>query len=386
MPERTPTGTAGPVSAGPELYEIDRLDRGGPYFDGAGQRNPLDSAAEGLLAADLPRFQNCLETALLPQRPYLTETELGIYRRGKKIRPLLLMLAARLITGAAGPGPDPAAVPLSDPAAGPLSDKVIKASVSLEMLHVASLIHDDIIDDALLRRGLQSVNASRGTNTAILVGDLQFLQAIRTFLGAIETEREMGLVSTVLDSAFDICTGELDEIATDPGWDIPRLEQRYYDVIERKTAVMFGLACETGVALAGGRSADARRLGFYGRRIGRSFQIMDDILDFLQDGSKAGKRPGIDLKMRRLTLPILYAMQDLGPDHPLTRYVRRETDALGDLDAAIDVIKGTDALQRSYGRARQEALDALTYLVPFERNAAFDHLEALATYIVDRRF
>jgi heptaprenyl diphosphate synthase len=170
-------------------YEIDEPRIAGKRLkiNTARTENPVEKILNELLSEDMVQFMETLEVALRPQMNYLTETELSIYRRGKKIRPIMLMLSARLITGK-----------------GPLSHKVIKAATSLEMLHVATLIHDDIIDNALLRRGLQSVNATRGVNTAILVGDMQFVQAIRCFIDAIESESEMGHVKLVLDTAFRI--------------------------------------------------------------------------------------------------------------------------------------------------------------------------------------
>lgn len=355
-----------------DRYEIDELVH---YEAHHGEEEPIgehiDPFAEALshISDDLALFENELQQALEPQQKYLTDTEYGIYQRGKKLRPLLLILSARAVHGAMK-----------------LPSKVIKASVSLEMLHVASLIHDDIIDDALLRRGLTSVNASRGTNTAILVGDLQFLQAIRNFVDAIETDSEMGLVKLVLDSAFSICAGELDEISTDPTWSTEQLKQRYMEVIERKTAMMFGLACEVGVALAGGSSTDARRIGFYGRRIGRAFQIMDDILDFLQEDEKSGKTPGIDLLQGRLTLPIIYAMEELGDSHFISRHVRQEQPIGEDITAAIQAVNSTQALSRAYADARYEALDSLKYLSRFEDSSYLRHMKSIAMYIVDRSF
>ncbi|MEM9679836.1 MAG: polyprenyl synthetase family protein, partial [Bacteroidota bacterium] len=266
-----------------------------------------------------------------------------------------------------------------------LSHKIIKAGVSLEMLHVATLIHDDIIDDALIRRGLVSVNAKRGTNAAILVGDLQFVQAIRTFTDAVETDSEMGLVKMVLDTAFRICTGELDELETNPDWDLVTLRQRYFDVIERKTAIMFGLACETGMALTKSRTGESRRLGFYGRRVGRAFQIMDDLFDFLQDEKDSGKQIGVDLLKRRLTLPIIYAMEELGYDHPVSKIIRGEIEIPNDLRPEINAIKSTQAIERAYADARHEALDALEYLKHFKQNRYRDALEEIALYTIDRK-
>jgi len=349
-------------------YEIDLPRVSVLHAGDKGKVNPLNRILEELLGNDMNNFEQTLELALEPQSKYLSDTERQIYKRGKKIRPIMLFLSARLL--------------LCDQE---LSHKITKASVSLEMLHVATLIHDDIIDDALVRRGLISVNAKRGTNAAILVGDLQFVQAIRTFVDAVETDSEMGMVKMVLDTAFNICAGELDELETNPNWDLVALRQRYFDVIERKTAIMFGLACETGMSLAKSRTGEARRLGFYGRRVGRAFQIMDDLFDFLQDEKDSGKQLGIDLVRRRLTLPIIYAMEELGSSHSVSRIIRGEINAPDDLTEEIKAIKSTLAIERSYADARHEALDALEYLKHFEKNVYRDALEEIALYTVDRK-
>lgn len=333
-------------------------------------QNPLDRILDELIGADMERFFLLLEQALEPQKKYLTETEYEIYMRGKKMRPMMLLLSARLLFGD-----------------GELPQKVIMAAVSLEMLHVATLIHDDIIDNSLLRRGLASVNAKRGTNTAILIGDLQFVQAIRNFIDAIETESEMGLVKVVLNTAFQICCGELDEINTDPTWNTAVLRERYFEVIERKTAIMFGLACETGAALVGARTSDARRIGFYGRRVGRAFQIMDDLFDNLHDESKTGKPCGIDLEQKRLTLPIIYAMEEFGENHLISRIVHGHVvPDKQQLQEGVAVISGSASFGRAYADARKEAIDALEYLKPYPQNKYHKALEDIAFYTIERNF
>lgn len=315
----------------------------------------------------MQRFDAMLELALAPQKQYLTDVERGIYQRGKKLRPIMLMLSAAMVTDGQ-----------------PLPDKVIKAAVSLEMLHVATLIHDDIIDNALLRRGLESVNSTRGTNAAILIGDMQFVQAIRTFIDAIETDREMELAKIVLDTAFNICAGELDELSTDPLENTQTLRERYLSVIERKTAIMFGLACETGVGIVEGHTSDARRVGFYGRRVGMAFQIMDDLFDLLQDEKHSGKQLGIDILQGRITLPIIYAMESLGPDHRLSKIVRKQIPPSESVRAEVEAILATDAIDRAYSDARIQALEALEYLKIFPKNNYRDALEQIALYTINR--
>lgn len=353
-------------------YEIDIEERKPTGFS-LGKtllQSPFDYILSELLNEDMVRYVNVLEKALEPQKNYLTETEYMIYHRGKKLRPMMLMLSARLIHGDS-----------------PLPEKVIMSAVSLEMLHVATLIHDDIIDNALKRRGLDSVNATRGTNTAILVGDLQFVQAIRNFVDAIDTDTEMGLVKLVLDTAFKICCGELDEINTDPHWEIPILKEKYFEVIERKTAIMFGLACETGAAIVRARSRDARRIGFYGRRVGRAFQIMDDIFDSIQDESNSGKAKGVDLEQKRISLPIIYAMEELGGNHLVSKIIKGTV--LPDkyqLQDGIRAINNSSAIARSYADARKEAIESLEYLSIFPQGKYREALEKIAMYTVDRSF
>jgi heptaprenyl diphosphate synthase len=353
-------------------YEIDVLgnQNGNFRLADAHVSCAFDRILEELLYEDVKRFQSVLEKALEPQRDYLTETEHQLYRRGKKLRPMMLMLSARMIHGDSE-----------------LPEKVILAAASLEMLHVATLIHDDIIDGALIRRGLESVNATRGSNIALLVGNLQFLQGIRSFLDAIDTDSEMGLVKQVLDTAFRICCGEIDELNTDPYWEPTKLKEHYYQVIERKTAIMFGLACETGVALAQGHSSDARRAGYYGRRVGRAFQIMDDLFDNLLPTNIAGKVQGTDLAQRRFSLPIIYAIEELGDDHLVSQIARGVISPSNEqLVEGVEAIKLSNGFAQAYADARYQALDALEYLNPFPDNQYRQALGEIALSTVDRSF
>jgi heptaprenyl diphosphate synthase len=331
--------------------------------------DPLDRIREQLLAEDWERFTEMLHKTLEPQQPYLTEAEYALYGRGKKVRPMMMMLSARMIHGLS-----------------PLPSKVIKGAVALEMLHVATLIHDDIIDNALVRRGLRSVNAARGTETAIIIGDMQFVQAIRAFVDAIDAQKDMGLVKTVLDTAFRICCGELDELQTDPTWDTSVLRKRYLETIERKTAILFGLACESGVTLADGHTSDARRIGFYGRRVGRAFQMMDDLFDFAQSDEASGKPQGMDLARRRVSLPLIYAMQELGPSHPVSRIMHGANYTPEELRSGVEAVKRTAGFAHAYAEARGQALDAVEYLRPSPRNRYRQALEEIALHVVDRGF
>jgi len=330
--------------------------------------DPLDRISETLLKEDLDRFRRLLAETLEPQRPYLTQTEYALYAHGKKLRPVMLLLSARMMHGAETP----------------LPEKAIRGAVSLEMLHVATLIHDDIVDGALTRRGLQSVNAARGAGTSVIIGDLQFVGAIRGFVEAIDTQSDMALVKLVLDTAFNICCGELDELQTDPTHDPATLRTRYMETIDRKTAVLFGLACECGVALVASHTSDARRAGFYGRRVGKAFQIMDDLIDIIGDEAHTGKAVGMDLIARRLSLPLINAMEELGDAHIVTRIMRGMDASADDIRRGVDAVKATNGFAQAYALAREAALEAIEFLRPFPRNRYRLALEEIALRIVDR--
>lgn len=346
-----------------------REGSGGIRLAAIQQSHVLEEIAVELLSGDFRAYEKELDSALEPQADYLGEEEQQLFRRGKRIRPMLLLLSARMVYGA-----------------DPLPAKVIKAAVSLEMLHVATLIHDDIIDNAMTRRNLESVNARHGTNAAILLGDMQFVQAIRTFVDAIETDTEMDLVKMVLDTAFRICAGELDEIRTEVKGGVESQREHYMDVIERKTAIMFGLACETGVALVQGRTSESRRAGFYGRRVGRAFQIFDDLMDFLQSPDSSGKGRGLDLSSRTLTLPLIYAMDEFGSSHRVTRIMQGAEVSASELAAGVEDVVRSGALPRAYADARAQALDAERFLRGFDESPYQDALRKIAQITVDREF
>lgn len=333
-------------------------------------QDPVNAILQGLMATDMLGFERELALALEPQQGYLSEVEMAIYRGGKKLRPLMLLLTARFFQNE-----------------GELPNKVYRASASLEMLHVASMIHDDIIDHASLRRGQGSINAKRGTEMAILIGDMQFLQAVRCFVEAIEDQDDMQLVKWVLDSAFDICRGEIDEMTTQAYWHPDALLSRYLTTIDRKTAVLFSLACEAGAALMRSRTSDLRRLGAFGRAMGRAFQMMDDIFDLSHSSETAGKRKGVDLHQRRLTLPIIHAMKLFGDAHPMVLYLRsQETQSVEQLNAWVDDIRRSDAFALAYAQARDTALQAVEYLQPLPASPYRQALQEITMFVVDRPY
>lgn len=331
---------------------------------------PLDEA-EALLHDDLVRYDDMLDQAIAAQEGYLSDVEKGMYKSGKRLRPIMLLLSAHLAK------PEPTA----------LHDKVVRASVSLEMLHVATLIHDDIIDRAPMRRGYPSIKAARGTDMAVLIGDLQFLQSLRGLLSSVVVQEDIAIIEKILKAGYEICLGEIDELNMNPATafdDIVELECRYLNIIDRKTAMLFGVSCESGGALVGASSRQILALSRFGRSFGQSFQIMDDINDFLKSTKESGKEQHIDLAQKRLSLPIIYALKALPPDNALYRLLTGNQSSESLFREAVNLVVSSEGFHAVFEKARQLMIQAIAELRGFPESAHKSALTGLAMQVINK--
>jgi len=213
---------------------------------------------------------------------------LGDYLRasgGKRVRPALLILAA-YAAGGEGKG-----------------TSVIRLASVMEMLHTATLVHDDIIDNADLRRSRASVNAKFGNQTAVLMGDWLYMSAFETSL----KERSLEILDILTRLTRKMTEGELIQLTTIGRSDITETE--YFDILERKTAYLFSAACEIGGILGGGGPERQAALRDYGMNLGTAFQLADDLLDFTAEKDTLGKASGADLLEGKLTLPLILLVE-----------------------------------------------------------------------------
>jgi len=209
---------------------------------------------------------------------------LGEYIRssgGKRVRPALLILANYAAGGS-----------------GAL-ENVIRLAAVMEMLHTATLVHDDIIDSAHLRRSRPSVNAKFGNQTAVLMGDWLYMSAFETAL----TERSLRILDILTRLTRMMTEGELLQLTTVGKVDIT--ENQYFDILRRKTAYLFSACCEVGAILAGASDEHVGALNGFGLNLGIAFQLADDLLDFTSEDSILGKAAGADLIEGKLTLPLI---------------------------------------------------------------------------------
>jgi heptaprenyl diphosphate synthase len=328
--------------------------------------------AKALVGEDYATFEQQFDAMLASQRDYLTDAELTFYHRGKRLRPLLLMLSAHL--AAQEPGQ-------------PLPGKVIASAVSVELSHVGSLIHDDIVDRASTRRGLPTISASRGYELALVIGDLQWIEAVRLLSSFVETSEDIALMREYLDAGGQTCRGQLDEmLATAQSSMGDALVRRYYRTIDRKTGRLVAFCCEGGARLMNGMPSVVGGLRRFGTLYGRAFQVMDDVLDVVRPGNAAGKEALIDLRQGRLSLPLIYQVEELPEGHFLRRVLSSEPLSAGELDSGMRLLRHGNGWIRALGDARAIAARAQTELELLPDNPYRHVLADFTAHLVNQGF
>ncbi len=336
------------------------------------QSEKLFDRIRGLLAKDLGRFDARFADVLERQKELLSEKELALYTKGKKIRPILLLLSTRLNT--------------SKPQIE-LDEKVIAAAVSLEIAHIGSLIHDDIVDNASMRRGLPTFNASRGYEFALLIGDLQLMESARVFSSFVSTVDDIKLMQEYLDTGYELCKGQIEELVNETSeWDPKKISQRYYRIIDRKTGPLISFACEAGARLADALPSQVKAMRKFGMFLGRAFQIMDDVMDILSPTHKAGKEIFTDLRERRLSLPVIYALDTAPKTHAIHRVINGEQVSESDFEKACEFIKSSNSHIKAYNNARISVEEAKTELYQYKNNEYKQALFDLCDFVVDRGY
>lgn len=193
----------------------------------------------------------------------------------------------------------PSLVALAGATSGELTDQLVDIAVIIEMIHLATLVHDDIMDEARLRRGRATLATKWGSEVSVLVGDCLFAHALKMASGFPATD----VCNAIAEATSRVCTGEILQTHRRRRWTMGRAE--YFKVVEMKTAELFALACELGARLAGGAPATQAALRRYGLALGTAYQIYDDCLDLYGAENRAGKSLGTDLAKGKVTLPMM---------------------------------------------------------------------------------
>ncbi len=279
---------------------------------------------------------------------------------GKRIRPAILLLGSQMC-GYDGP-------------IGPRLGAVV------EMIHSATLIHDDIIDNANVRRGRASVNAQWGNEITVLMGDWLYMTSFRLALG----ERRLKVLDILIEATRKMVEGELIQLTFNGNLDIT--EEQHLEISIRKTAFLFSACSQLGAVLGSAGEEREELLRLYGLNVGLAFQLVDDVLDFTSNESTLGKPVGSDLKEGKLTLPLIYLMRDGEPRHrELVRNALRD----GNLDGGamgeiLQLVRDYRTADRVLEKAQTYAQKARTCLEVFPPCEAREALMSIPDYIVAR--
>jgi heptaprenyl diphosphate synthase len=276
---------------------------------------------------------------------------------GKRFRPLLVLLGGHF--------------------GDPVDPRLVPGAVAVELTHLATLYHDDVIDEAQTRRGIASVNARWDNTVAILTGDFLFARAseISSDLGT-EVTRLLAL------TIARVCEGQIREVQSAGRLDAD--EAVYRDVIRRKTAALIATSCRLGGMLSGADAGVVERLDRFGRALGMAFQLSDDIMDLVADRATLGKEPGADLQEGVYTLPIIYALRDSARREEL-RALLGERPLPGDrLSAALDIVRADGSVDRARASVASEVRGAVIEAEGLPEGRARDALVHLAEFIAAR--
>ena len=278
---------------------------------------------------------------------------------GKRIRPLIVLLAAR--------------------ACGYRGASHIDAAAFIEFIHTATLLHDDVVDGSEQRRGRRTANSVYGNSASVLVGDFVYSRAFQ-MMAAIGSQRVMEIMS---EATNVIAEGEVLQLmnAGDPD----TIQQRYLEVIYRKTAKLFESGAEVAAVLAGASPSQQRALAEYGKHLGTAFQLIDDVLDYQSDPAERGKNLGDDLAEGKPTLPLIQALR-LAEDDAVKQMIRGaiERGGLDQLEVIVATIESTGALEYTRRLAQDEADQALTALQALPETPYKQGLVTLARFAVER--
>lgn len=325
---------------------------------GSGGFDIADEALADSVRQGLARVERLLRESVRSDFEFATRTSLHLVDAGgKRFRPLFTLLAAQF----------------GDPDA----DAVIKSAAVIEMIHLATLYHDDVMDEATMRRGATSANARWDNSVAILTGDFLFAQASRLIadLGTDAVRQMAGTFEALV-------TGQMREtVGVGPDEDAVAF---YLTVIYEKTGSLIATAGRFGAWFSGADEATIDSLERVGRILGTGFQISDDIIDIASPANESGKTPGTDLREGVRTLPMLYALADEGTSPRLRELLAGPLTADAEVDEALELLRASNGLARTRATLDEFADDARKELASLPDVPAREALSMLVDYVVAR--
>ena len=311
---------------------------------------------------DLAAIEDELERNLNPYLDLISKIARHIlFSGGKRLRPLLMVLSARLC--------------------GYEGDYDKTFSVIFEYLHAATLLHDDLIDDAAMRRGKPVAHSIWGNSAAILVGD--FLLARSLSISA--KTGNIKVIRTIAKITENMSKGEIHQLMRKGDLDIS--QEEYLEVIRRKTAVLFQGACRISAIIADAPNEKEKALSDYGYNLGLAFQMADDLLDYTSDTKVLGKEVGADLKEGKLTLPVIYSLKaaDMKDRNMMENIIKNENFSVNDFETLVELLKKCNGISYTQKLASEHIKKAKEALSIFEPSETKEILVKVADYALNRK-
>ncbi len=312
------------------------------------------------IAAELETFEAKFKASMQSSVPLLDRiTHYIVKRKGKQIRPMFVFLSASLCGG--------------------ITEATYRGAALVELLHTATLVHDDVVDNSYERRGFFSVNALWKNKIAVLVGDFLLSKGLLLSIN----NGDFGLLKIVSDAVKQMSEGELLQIEKARRLDID--EAVYYEVIRQKTASLIASCCSCGAASAGADAEIVEKMRLFGEKVGIAFQIKDDLFDFGTDD--VGKPLGIDIKEKKITLPLIYALNKAGNSEKrrIINLVKNHNEESDKVSEVIDFVRNSGGLD--YARSRMDAYqqEAFTILNDLPEHESRDSLQQLVRFTTERK-
>ncbi|WP_121662597.1 heptaprenyl diphosphate synthase component II [Metabacillus litoralis] len=316
-------------------------------------------AMYSFLNNDLTIIEKELEKTTVSEYPLLRQANLELLQAGgKRIRPVFVLLSAMF---------------------GNYDiERAKHVAVALETIHMASLVHDDVIDDAELRRGKPTVKSRYDNRIAMYTGDYLLARSLE-----VMTNIEDPLAHKILSQAIvDVCLGEIEQIKDKYQFD--QTLRTYLRRIKRKTALLIAVSCQLGAVSTGASEDVHRKLYWFGYYVGMSFQITDDILDFTSTAEELGKPVGSDLLQGNITLPVLFALEDPTMKREIEKISMKTTPV--DMEPILEKILNSEVIEKSAQVSEKYLQKAFRILEELPKNRARSTLQSIAKYIGKRKF
>jgi octaprenyl-diphosphate synthase len=316
-----------------------------------------------VVETDLAEIEKALTVNLSPYLDLVSDVAGHIiFSGGKRLRPLLMVLSARIC--------------------GYTGDYDVTFSTAIEFLHAATLLHDDLVDGAHLRRGKPVAHSLWGNPVAVLVGDFLLARALSISAGTGNLE----IIQVLSKLTEDMSQGEIHQLLKKG--DINLSEDEYLEVIRRKTAVLFEAACRVSAVIADAADKKKKALSNYGYNLGIAYQIADDLFDYTLETADLGKEVGADLKEGKMTLPVIYALKQAElPDKDLmVNIIRDQNFSPSDFRILVEMLKKYGAIAYSQKKADFYIRRAKKALAVFDPSETKEILLNIADYALARRF